>query len=97
MCSRNSFSDWEWRRANPNDLAYFKLFSNANERMCSSLKSVKIATSAVGVRRRTCLYFVPRFLTAKRKRDFTFFNGDMHTVVNNYFDWRLLGLKSITP
>ena len=38
-----------------------KLFSNANEHMCSSLKSVKIVTSAVGVRRRTCLISYPDF------------------------------------
>ena len=37
------------------------LFSNAYERMCSSLKSVKIATSAVGVRRRTRLISYPDF------------------------------------
>ena len=61
MCSRNGFSDWEWRRANPNDLAYFKLFSNANDYMCSSLKSVKIAASAVGVHRRTRLISYPDF------------------------------------
>ena len=72
-----------------------KLFSNANERMCSSLKSVKIATFAVGVRRRTRLISYPDF--PRRSERETFFNGDIHTVVNNYFDWRLLGLKSITP
>ena len=38
-----------------------KLFLNANEYMCSSLKSVKIATSAVGVRRRTRLISYPDF------------------------------------
>ena len=38
-----------------------KLFSNADEHMCSSLKSVKIATSAVGVRRRTRLISFPDF------------------------------------
>ena len=38
-----------------------KLFLNANEHMCSSLKSVKIATSAVGVRRRTRLISFPDF------------------------------------
>ena len=38
-----------------------KLFSNANERMCSSLKGVKIATSAVGVRRMTRLISYPDF------------------------------------
>ena len=42
-------------------LVIFKLFSNANEHMCSSLKSVKIATSAVGVRRRTRLISYPDF------------------------------------
>ena len=38
-----------------------KLFLNANEHMCSSVKSVKIATSAVGVRRRTRLISFPDF------------------------------------
>ena len=38
-----------------------KLFLNANKHMCSSLKSVKIATFAVGVRRRTCLISFPDF------------------------------------
>ena len=42
-------------------LLIFKLFSNAYERMCSSLKSVKIATSAVGVRGRTRLISYPDF------------------------------------
>ena len=62
-----------------------KLFSNANEHMCSSLKSVKIATFAVGVRRRTRLISYPVF-PRPSEREFSFFNGDMHTVVNNYFD-----------
>ena len=38
-----------------------KHFSNANEHMCLSLKSVKIATFAVGVRRRTRLISYPDF------------------------------------
>ena len=74
-----------------------KLFSNAYEHMCSSLKSVKIVTSAVGVRRRTRLISYPHFPRPSERETSLFFNGDMHTVVNNYFDWRLLGLKSITP
>ena len=42
-------------------LLIFKLFSNANEHMYWSLKSVKIATSAVGVYRRTRLCLYPDF------------------------------------
>ena len=42
-------------------LLIFRLFSNAYEHMCSSLKSVKIAASAVGVRRRTRLISYPDF------------------------------------
>ena len=42
-------------------LLIFKLFSNANEHMCSSLKSIEIATFAVGVRRRTRLISYPDF------------------------------------
>ena len=74
-----------------------KLFSNANEYMCSSLKSLNIATSAVGLRQA-----VGRVLSriqishGQAKERLPFFNGDMHTVVSNYFGCRLLGWKSIT-
>ena len=72
-----------------------KLFLNANKHMCSSLKSVKIATSAVGVRRRTFL-FRSQISHGQAEGRLPFLNGDMHTVVSNYFDWRLFGWKSIT-
>ena len=50
-----------------------KLFSNANEYMCSSLKILNIATSAVAYDKPYgASYLVPRSPTAKRKRDFTF-------------------------
>ena len=74
-----------------------KLFSNANERMCSSLKSVKIATSAVGVRRRTRLISYPDFPRPSERETSLFLMETCIQFVNNYFDWRLLGLKSITP
>ena len=67
--------------------------------MCSSLKSVKIATYAVGVRRR---YVGGRVLSrtqishGQAEGRLPVLNGDMPTVVSNYFGWRLFGWKSIT-
>ena len=52
-----------------------KLFPNANEHMCSSLKSVKIPTSAVGVRRRTRLISYPDFPRPRGRE-------------TSYFKWR---------
>ena len=52
-----------------------KLFLNANKHMCSSLKSVKIATFAVGVRRRTRLISYPDFSRPSGRE-------------TSYFKWR---------
>ena len=56
-------------------LLIWKLFSNANEHMCSSLKSVKIATFAVGVRGRTRLISYPDFPLPSGRE-------------TSYFEWR---------
>ena len=56
-------------------LCICKLFLNAYERMCSSLKSVKIATSAVDVRRRTRLISYPDFRRPSGRE-------------TSYFKWR---------
>ena len=74
-----------------------KLFSNANEYMCLSLKSLNIATSAVGLRQA-----VGRVLSriqishGQAEGRLHFFNGDIQSVVSYYFGCRLLGWKSIT-
>ena len=50
-----------------------KLFANANEYMCLSLKSLNIATSAVAYDKpEDASYLVSRSPTAKQKRDFIF-------------------------
>ena len=50
-----------------------KLFSNANEYMCSSLKILNITTSAVAYDKPYgASYLVSRSPTAKRKRDLIF-------------------------
>ena len=61
MWTRDGFSDWNSAQLAQITLFICKLFPNANKLMCSSPKSVKIATSAVGVRRRTLLISYPDF------------------------------------
>ena len=71
--------------------------SNANQYLCSSLKILNIATSAVGLRQAVGRV-LSRIQTShgQAKERLHFFNGGIQSVVSCYFCFRLLRWKSIT-
>ena len=95
MWTRDGFS--EWNSAERMTLLFCKLFSNANEYTCSSLNSLNIATSAVGLRQ-AIGRVLSRFQIShgQAEEGLHFFKGHIQSVVSYYFGCRLLGSKSIT-